>query len=87
MQLIIDAIKRFFKPVNYLRGKYTPKKDPSEEMFDHLREKGCLDCGSHDFLEGPSASIAVNIKCDNCGSEYNIAPMMRFAERIRHVPK
>jgi DNA-directed RNA polymerase subunit RPC12/RpoP len=64
------------------RAKSAKPKDANEAMFIQIRDNGCLDCGSHDFLEGPTASIAMNIKCANCGSKYNIAPMMQFAERI-----
>ncbi len=32
----------------------------------------CPDCGSKDFLEGPSATLAVNVQCAKCGSRFNI---------------
>ena len=77
---LIKRIKQIFQPRN-----------PSEEekLFDQLSKFGCPDCGCSEFQEGPSASIAVNIRCANeeCHSEFNIAPMMRFAERINHVAK
>lgn len=44
-------------------------------------EKKCPDCGKFDFLEGPHGGLAVNIKCANCGSEFNVCPPW-FAERI-----
>ena len=31
----------------------------------------CLDCGSDKFYEGPHGGMAINIKCVNCGSEFN----------------
>jgi len=82
-QTILDAVKDYFSPVsNLFKAKSAKPKDANGAMFIQIRDNGCLDCGSHDFLEGPTASIAMNIKCANCGSKYNIAPMMQFAERI-----
>lgn len=78
MPSLFQRIKERFWPTSY---------DHEEELFHQLVNHGCPDCGGTEFLEGPSASIAQNIKCDKCGSEYNIAPLMHFAERIRHVPK
>lgn len=67
----------------------TKKYDEEELLYKQLTGSGCPDCGNQEFEEGPSASISVNIRCSNpeCHSEFNIAPMMRFAERIRYTPK
>lgn len=61
--------------------------DEEEILYNQLVGLGCPDCGNKEFEEGPTASISVNIRCSNpdCHSEFNIAPMMRFAERIRHT--
>lgn len=61
--------------------------DEEEILYNQLVGLGCPDCGNKEFEEGPSAGIATNIRCSNeeCHSEFNIAPMMRFAERIRHT--
>lgn len=34
-------------------------------------ENGCPNCGSHEFYKGPSAGIATNVKCADCGKKYN----------------
>ena len=92
IELIKDAVTSFFAP---LTGK-NPYKDsdrysmgrgngPNEKLFDQLKNKGCPDCGCRDFDQGPEAGLSVNIRCSNqtCHSEYNIAPMMGWAERIK----
>ena len=71
----LSRVKEFFKKED--------TRYENEKLFDHLYEKGCVDCGCKDFLEGPSGGIAQNVKCanDECGSKYNIMPM-GWAERI-----
>jgi hypothetical protein len=44
-------------------------------------EKLCPDCGHSEFLAGPEGGCSQNIKCNNCGSKFNICPPF-FAERI-----
>jgi len=38
-------------------------------------------------MVGPRGGMAVNVKCDHCGSEFNLVPMegfkFLFAERIQ----
>jgi hypothetical protein len=58
--------------------------DPSA-LFDRLMKGGCPDCGSHEFLEGPSGGASTNIKCANelCGSKFNVTGGgFNIAERI-----
>lgn len=53
----------------------------NEKLYDHLATKGCVDCGSTEFFEGPCGGCAQNIKCVQCGSKYNIMPV-GWAERL-----
>ncbi|GEM_PF-3524683 len=57
--------------------------DIAEHTLEYMLfvEKKCPDCGKFDFLEGPRGGLAVNIKCTNCGSEFNVCPPW-FAEQI-----
>ncbi len=41
----------------------------------------CPDCDAMTFLEGPHGGLSVNVKCENCGSEFNVC-MPFFVERI-----
>ena len=42
----------------------------------------CPECGRQaGFLEGPHGGNCTNIKCKECGAEYNVFPPF-FAERI-----
>ncbi len=36
-----------------------------------LKHKVCPDCGSSNFLEGPTGGGAQNVKCSGCGHWYN----------------
>lgn len=54
----------------------------SASMYDKLARKGCLDCGSMEFQEGPSGGLCTNFKCADCGSEYNVNMFMSLAQRI-----
>ena len=57
------------------------------EMDDHkvkeLFEKFevCPDCGSENFMEGPSGGGAVNVKCRGCGHWFNLG-LPLFIQRI-----
>ena len=31
----------------------------------------CIDCGEKKLLEGPSGGMSQNVRCSNCGHEYN----------------
>lgn len=71
--------KGYFKYV--MNALQRDRRSINEMMFEELRDNGCLDCACKDFLEGPCGGLAQNIKCENCGSKYNIMPM-GWAERI-----
>ena len=38
---------------------------------DTFFKNGCPDCGSNDFLEGPSGGLSINIKCAKCDHKFN----------------
>jgi hypothetical protein len=60
---------------------------PEGEMWEHLMNRGCLDCGTKDDCrEGPSGGMSTNIFCARCGAGYNITPMIGIAERIGNNP-
>lgn len=51
-------------------------------MEKFLEYEGCPDCGSKEFIEGPSGGMAQNIKCADCGHWFNVA-LPLFIQRIR----
>jgi len=40
------------------------------------------ECGCRNFYEGPSGGMATNISCADCGTWYNIAPMLGIFEKL-----
>jgi hypothetical protein len=44
----------------------------TEEMPAEIR--GCPNCGSEQFYEGPSGGLAINVKCAGCGLWFNNTP-------------
>lgn len=65
------------------RLKGTKKHYDSEKLFKLIQKK-CPDCGETPgrFLEGPHGGMSVNIKCENCGSEFNVHVGMGLVDRI-----
>lgn len=60
-------------------------KDTDEgKLFLQIATNHCPDCGGDGFYEGPSGGLSTNIKCANpeCGSEFNVTPMIGIADRI-----
>lgn len=46
-------------------------------------EKGCCpDCGSTNFLKGPSGGLNDKIECLQCGADFNCGPLNAVTERI-----
>ena len=51
------------------------RSDGTEEPFWSTPSTPlCPNCGSSEWLMGPRGGAAQNIKCDNCGKEYNYCP-------------
>lgn len=71
-----------FKKHKKTKNHATSQGVNSSELLDALYKNMCPDCGGKEFLEGPRGGMCVNIKCNNCGSKFNISETMRFAERI-----
>jgi len=46
-------------------------EDKLKDAF--LEHKCCPDCGSSEFLEGPSGGMCTNVKCAGCGHWFNFA--------------
>jgi len=42
--------------------------------LEDLNQGRCPACGGRDFYEGPHGGLAVNVKCVNCGSCFNLCP-------------
>lgn len=64
--------------------KDEPKQDSLGEL-EPLRQARCPDCDGEEFLGGPEGGICQNIKCEGCGSKFNVAIVLGnlvFAERI-----
>lgn len=40
-----------------------------------LKSGFCLDCNSQALVAGPMGGLAQNVKCSNCGSEFNVSPV------------
>lgn len=56
----------------------------NDKLMDlFMKYNACPDCGSENFMEGPSGGMATNVKCRGCGHWFNLALPM-FIERI-HV--
>jgi hypothetical protein len=46
-----------------------------DSNLDILNKEGkCPDCGNGVFLHGPCGGMAENIRCSECGAEFNFAP-------------
>lgn len=73
------------KPVKMYQLPPVPEKESKTDLIDKLsKKKGCADCGGR-LLKGPSGGMNVNVKCTDCGSEFNIAIFngdIMHAERI-----
>jgi len=54
------------------------------KLWTHMIEKGCPDCKTDPMvmLEGPSGGMSTNIMCEECGSKFNVTPMIGIAQRI-----
>lgn len=51
------------------------KKKRPRLKLECVRNQKCPDCKvKGKFMVGPKAGIAVNVKCGNCGSMFNITP-------------
>jgi len=56
-----------------------------QRIWRHVaKHQTCPDCLIGGFLEGPSGGMCVNVKCDHCGSEFNLTPF--GIDRIRRKP-
>ena len=53
--------------------------DKVKELF--LEYNACPDCGSEQFMEGPTGGGAVNVKCRGCGHWFNLG-LPLFIQRI-----
>lgn len=62
-------------PLPYEPG--TLARNPLSEKQKHImtKTKKCPDCGGKKFVTGPSAGMATNIKCVDCGAKFNMHPM------------
>lgn len=62
-----------------------PEDEPTR-LRNAFNRQHCPDCGSREFLDGPSGGMSQNIECAECHSRFNIAVFsgtVLFAERIR----
>jgi len=56
-----------------LRG--ARKRKRPKLKLECVRKEKCPDCKTKgQILAGPSAGMAMNVKCGKCGSEFNITP-------------
>jgi len=53
--------------------------DKVKDLF--LKYNACPDCGSENFMEGPSGGAATNVKCGGCGHWFNLG-LPLFIQRI-----
>jgi hypothetical protein len=49
-----------------------------------IKNSQCPDCGSKEFIQGPSGGMTVNVECAGCGSKFNVGSINGtvFGERI-----
>ena len=81
MMFNIWAKTNYIKRVKAMLEK-TDHRSGNEKLYDRLSKEGCPDCNSVEFYEGPHGGLSVNIKCAGCGSKFNIASPIGWAERI-----
>ena len=50
-------------------------KQVVDPVFEALANQHvCPDCKGDKFLMGPQGGMGQNVKCEGCGSEFNLAP-------------
>jgi rRNA maturation protein Nop10 len=72
---LVSPTCNFSKPCDKLEMDNNKLK----ELF--LKYKCCPDCGSKTYHEGPAGGASINIQCDGCGHNFNMA-LPLFVERI-----
>lgn len=80
--LIVTALATALKP-----RKQLPSDNRSDD--DAALARGvCPDCGSSDLYLGPSGGLSVNVLCDACDAEFNVAALPdgpHLIERLGHA--
>ncbi len=59
-------------------------KNPNTEILN--TEGKCPDCGNGVFLHGPCGGMAENIRCSECGAEFNFCPPLEPERIDRDMP-
>ena len=59
--------------------KLVMDEDKLLQIFNEI--KGCPDCGSKSFYEGPSGGMSQNMKCAGCSHWFNLG-LPLFVQRI-----
>lgn len=54
-------------------------------MYPENSDPVCPDCGGNLF-KGPEGGLSVNVKCKNCGAEFNVLQGLGKVERIGGTP-
>lgn len=53
----------------------TMKKSIKHSKLECVRKSECPDCDAkNSMLMGPRGGASVNVKCENCGSRFNVTP-------------
>jgi hypothetical protein len=77
-----------FHEIEYFGGEDPSLRQPDviiqEDKYFSILEEGCIWCGCEDFLRGPEGGLSVNVKCDGCGSRFNV--MMPMDGKSLAVP-
>ena len=80
--ILLNCLFKFLK-YKWLKREPKTMLREAEKLYKYLMDEGCPDCKAHDhFLAGPEAGMATNIKCNCCGSKFNVVPAIQWAERI-----
>jgi len=74
-----ESIRNFLRFFSEMRSvedqlKIARKKDKTLKL-ECVREGKCPDCKTKgQILEGPHGGMYINVRCDACGSRFNITP-------------
>lgn len=60
--------------------------DLTKERNERMSDGECPDCGTSIFLHGPCGGMAENIRCFECGAEFNWCPPLSTERLDRNEP-
>lgn len=75
----MNILSKLFKLIKRKKNNTTEKS-----LFEQMQNGRCPDCDTDPMriIEGPTGGLSTNIKCVSCNAQFNICPVIEFAERI-----